>query len=688
MPVGLDFETRCALDISKVGMHRYVEHPSFQVLTAGVYNGGVLLEHSYDFVVAPEDLHRFEQEVNNTPSFLAHNADFERACLRHLFPNKRVEVQDSMTLGKCLGVAAKLDDAAAQLLERTKLPEGRRLIKKFSIGDEPLRAEDVKDDPDWALFKEYCLNDARLSVMIQLYLTTINTQKRTSPVPLDVTRELQFEQLTSRMNQHGWFVDLESVREMQRQYEANLKDLTEAFHDAYDPNRNLNINSLPQLKKWCYDRGLKATSFDKDAVEKMLQAVNNRLKRPSTPPIQRPNLYAIQALLELKQELGGSSLKKLKVILERTSDDGRLRGQYMHCGAGQTRRTSGTGVQMQNLKRLSEPQDLDELPKSRWNNTVLADNLRQLFTASEPDGKLIVGDYSSIESRALAYLSGAEWKLQAYREGKDMYRVLGSTIYSLPYEAVTKHSTERKMGKLGELSCSYGASGPVVQEMAADLGLTLTLPEANKLVGDWRTVNPEVPTLWEVLEKMLKLAVNRTSVSQELGPELILSFTPEITPASLEKEHPGAQSVEMRLAYQNSVVLRRVFHGCYQRGRNICYYKPIVKNGKSWSASYRDPKTKRFKYYDLYGGKLTGILTQSFAREIFFAGLSRLNERLYGTGVEIIGQFHDEIVLNWAPTNSLWLQTTVQILEKVMSESKFTGLPLTAEVKYDYRYIK
>ena len=146
--------------------------------------------------------------------------------------------------------------------------------------------------------------------------------------------------------------------------------------------------------------------------------------------------------------------------------------------------------------------------------------------------------------------------------------------------------------------------------------------------------------------------------------------------------------MEMRLAYQNSVVLRRVFHGCYQRGRNICYYKPIVKNGKSWSASYRDPKTKRFKYYNLYGGKLTGILTQSFAREIFFAGLSRLNAMLYGTGVEIIGQFHDEIVLNWAPTNSLWLQTTVQTLEKVMSESKFTGLPLTAEVKYDYRYIK
>ena len=57
-------------------------------------------------------------------------------------------------------------------------------------------------------------------------------------------------------------------------------------------------------------------------------------------------------LLETKQVMGGSSLKKLQTMID-TSARTRLHDQYLHCGAGATYRTTGRGVQMQNLKRLN-----------------------------------------------------------------------------------------------------------------------------------------------------------------------------------------------------------------------------------------------------------------------------------------------------------------------------------------------
>ena len=86
----------------------------------------------------------------------------------------------------------------------------------------------------------------------------------------------------------------------------------------------------------------------------------------------------------------------------------------MHFGAGQTGRTTGVGVQLQNLTRIASNQlDVEELKATYSKDTsiglnVLSANMRQLFRSSHEQGKLIVGDFSSIESRGLAWLTGGE----------------------------------------------------------------------------------------------------------------------------------------------------------------------------------------------------------------------------------------------------------------------------------------
>lgn len=59
--------------------------------------------------------------------------------------------------------------------------------------------------------------------------------------------------------------------------------------------------------------------------------------------------------------------------------------------------------------------------------------IRKIFKARE-GYKLVGGDFSQIEPRVLAYLSGDDSMINAYKEGKDLYAIMGSQVYQLPYE--------------------------------------------------------------------------------------------------------------------------------------------------------------------------------------------------------------------------------------------------------------
>jgi hypothetical protein len=163
-------------------------------------------------------------------------------------------------------------------------------------------------------------------------------------------------------------------------------------------------------------------------------------------------------------------------------------------------------------------------------------------------------------------------------------------------------------------------------------------------------------------------------------------------------------STEKRLS--QIPILQRVFHGCYTRGRNICIYKPSErKTGDVWTSHFVDPKTKKVRFYDIYGGKLAGILTQSMCREMFFHGLQDLHWTLNkSSNARIVGQFHDEIVVDWVPPEAdspfepqhdfeyygLSYQRTLDLVEESMTKVSpaFKGFPLEADIKSGYRYIK
>lgn len=713
--VGLDFETFCDVDLPKRGSANYFASDTFEPLIAAVYSNDSHRDSPgssvYDFVLA-EDSDKLKQDLLNElrsvggqeKKIAAHNASFEANTLKRMGADfNYTKFVDTAVVASAHGAGRRLAQAARQLLELEKMEEGTNLIKLFSIPNKHfdfkrVTAEHLRADKDlmkkWEVFKQYCLVDAKLSFMLADAL----------PLP---RMEFYYAYVTEQLNRNGWTVDLDVFEAMQQRYAANCAEAEDKFR-SLTGDFELNLNSPIQLQKWCRARGVNFKSFDEATVLKMLPKVQKKLSTMSPDDKRYEDYSQVAALLETKRIIGGSALKKLATIQNQVTPEGKLLNQYLHLGASQTFRTTGRGVQMQNIKRLPpvlKPMETIFDSSVEWTNEDMAANMRQLFRASNPDperGALIVGDFSSVESRGLAWLAGEQWKLKAYHEGKDIYRVLAAEQFEVDYYEVDKE--QRKFGKVGELSCGYGAGPGAVQSFAEGMGVELTEQEALKIVKDWRGANNEITGFWERLDRAL-----HSSISNGVGTDVLVGpdgadfkfrFIAESEVDSLTELHPGVQKLSIIFMSRDTPLFTRVFRGCYARGRNICYYKPTgLKTGALWSGSYMDPKTKRQGFYDIYGGKLAGILTQSFCRELFFSALRDALSyfAVPNMGVKVVGQFHDEIVLDAdldkLEDNGKTFDDVAKDLEVIMSDPfiqgyRIPGFPLSAEVHYAWRYIK
>ena len=686
---GLDFETFGSRDLRTVGLDNYIRDPLFTPLLASraVRHGDGNI-HLYRYrLLYPSQKHALKRDhaediyKYNLGGYAAHNASFERRVIKRSWSDWDPNIVDTATMARINGASSSLEKAAPQLLGLNKVSSGKALIQKFCVGSTP-PGEEIYDDKYWSEFEYYCDVDAELSLLL-------------AEAFYDPTED-RYEQLTDRMNQVGWTVDMEAVHQMKYIAELNKEQALDQFRKQYDPKGELNLNSLKQLKEWCRDHKVAASSFDEEHVGELIQRIERRADKTGWPD----DLRAVQEMLLTKQTIGGAALKKLPVIERLTADDGKLRNQYLHCGAGQTRRTTGYGVQMQNLKRLGHlKRDMEELfsDPTSWVNDQLAENMRQLFTSSHPEGFLLVGDFSSVESRGLAYLAGQEDKLEAYRNGLDQYKVGAAKHYVIDYEDVTKD--QRTFGKVGELSCGYQAGPGAVRDFAKKMGVILTPDEAGEIVDSWRTSNSKIVELWSNLDQLLRDSVIAQADSVHLlrlAHGLLLEVIVKNPPKSLAEIHPGCKTLELNMyTPENTQIMSRVFQGVYLRGNTICYYKPSDRvTGPVWVREWKNPKTKRMEFFTIYGGKLSGILTQSFCREIYFSVLKRVEAWAAGfENLKVIGQFHDEIILDWVPpqptmdkcSSLMFAQTSLKTL---MGSTTLKGFPLDADVGADYRYTK
>jgi len=745
--VGLDYETWSRTNLPEKGLFNYVTDPEFKALivsTADKYG-----KFTYDFVFRcywqdgimqeqldddREVLDSFEWDLLNgvhaNRIIMAHNAPFERAVTRTILPKFPVRrFQDSAVDARMLGVGEKLEVASRQLTDEAKLEVGKELIMLFCVPNEfypdgptPELIEKHGHMDKWMEFIHYCEVDAAGSREIRLVAHEIMD-------PLDpglIEREAEREWECYRMNQNGWQVDIPLVDKMRQRSWANGIIAQRAF--VNETGDQINFNSHQQLKKYLNDRGVQAKSLDKYHLPLVLERVKDRIARGEEmlgedgrddyPSITRSIglLKEAEAMLEAKLEIGGSTLSKLPVILNLSDKDGILRDQYVHAGASQTFRTSGKGVQMQNLAKLVMGKDEDGEDvvidistvynlQHHWSNGDMAGQLRQVFESRHPEGEVIVGDFSSVESRALAWIAGEDWKTQTYMEGKDVYKVLASKFFNISYEEVTKD--QRPRGKYSELSCGYQSSASVLQDFMFRLGFSVDIETAVEDVMNWRKANPAIVKFWETMDNLMKDTVRlNESLTVRVANGLSIKTTPFVL-KSMAEQHPGSLSVAVQVLLPDGTpFVTRFLHGLYLKlnddGFNVSllHYKPAEYYNPDkplWKATYQHPKKKDPRtnkplevFNKVYGGKITGIVVQSFCREMFMDSVHALFDMLDTGGVTNAlpcGQFHDEIAVDWQP--GLWSHDAVmKILDTAMTYCRVEGFPLVADIKSGHRYIK
>jgi DNA polymerase len=502
-----DIETRSRAILKTVGAQRYAANPSTEILCIcyAANNDPIKLWRPGDpvpteFVVAAQ---------NQNWIVAAFNDGFEAAIEKQilsprygwpLIPIERHRCTQAICLA--LGLPARLSAAADALeLSHRKDAAGERLMHQTS---KPRRAH-KDENPDgvyWFDDQErldrlfaYCAQDVR--VERELY----NRLPPLSPA------EQAIWQLSHLINVRGFCVDrifAEAARKIAEQAAPEIdQEITEIT--AGDVT---SINRVGRLTAWLQDHGCSLQKLDKKAIQRQLEKGDDELPAP------------VRRVLELR--LGGAqaATKKINALLARAGADDRVRGGFRYHGAA-TGRWSGEGIQPQNLKR-PVVDDLDAaiaaIASGDYQHVrslyprplaVVGDCSRAMICAA-PGHVLIGADFSSIESRVLAWVAGEEWKLDSYRRfdathdpRDEPYCVTACKIFGKPNGTYTKDDPERGVGKTCDLALGY-AGGVNAFRKSSD---QFTDDEVKAFVRSWRQAHPEIKRLWDRLDRAAWTAV-------------------------------------------------------------------------------------------------------------------------------------------------------------------------------------
>ena len=600
--LSMDIECFSDVDLIKCGVYAYADSPAFEILLfAYSFDGGetqiIDLAQGEKLPAEVEDA-IFDVSVTKT----AYNANFERTCLSKYF-GRYIPPESwhcSAVQAAMLALPRSLEDVGRVLgLDEQKMKEGKELIRYFCVPCKPTKANGGRTrnlpchaPEKWELFKTYCKRDVDVEKAIRRKLHNF-------PIP---ESEMELYRLDQRINDRGVLVDMKLVRNAFSCERLHKEIVTKR---AYELTGLENPNSVAQLKGWLGDMGMEAESLSKKAVAEMIAETDGE----------------VEELLRLRLLMAKTSVKKYEAMERSVCSDGRIHGMLMFYGANRSGRWSGKNVQIQNLPKNDIPdlelardlvkqgrfEDIELLYDSTPN--VLSELIRTAFIP-KPGCRFVVADFSAIEARVLAWLSGEQWRLDVFTSHGKIYEASASSMFHVPMEEITKGSPLRQKGKLAELGLGFGgASGALVSMGALDMGLTEE--ELPPLVAAWRKANPHITQFWWDVDAAAIKAV--TEKQKTKVGKIIFEYMSGILFITL----PSGR----KLSYVKPRMAVNRF------GRDGLTYEGISEN-KKWSR------------IETYGPKLVENIVQGTARDLLAEAMLRVEKK----GYPIVMHCHDEII--------------------------------------------
>ena len=640
-----DFETRSMLDLREVGLHNYARHPSTEPWCAALAPGDTPVEiYDHATLFSPWAAAALKQYLDVGYVVVAHNAPFEleiwneimvpRAGWPKLDPARTI---CTMAAAYAMGLPGALEDAAMALgLPVQKDMEGRALVLRMARPRAVVEGKPVWwDDPERiARGHAYCRTDVEVARELH---------KRVMPLG---ERERKIWRMDYAINRRGIQLDAASARASVSLADRAAQDCDERLN-ILTGGEVQTVNALISLKQWLarQDPAHNYSELDKEHVTDLLE-------------LQLPDM-ARSALL-LRQESGKASTAKLGPMLAVAGSDDRMRGLLQYHGAT-TGRWAGRKIQPHNFPRDTHSEDEaeqilkwiregdDAAIELVYGERSLTAISRCLKAFMVPASGMVfsVGDFASIEGRGTAWISGEEWKLEAFRSadagGPGVYELSYAKSFGVPVQSVKNPSAERQIGKVSELSLGYHGGVGAFKRMGNTYGVKvvtkpgqlklakgqfeITVDKVEEVKEGWRVAHPNIVRMWAALEGAAVAAVQ--------SPGKIFA----------------ARSVKFKKAGS--------FLWCLlPSGRALCYPYPKIMPGKfggpmltymavpspddrKLGRIIADPRNApRWARLSTYGGSLMENVVQAICRDILADKMLAMHE----AGWKIVLHVHDEIV--------------------------------------------
>lgn len=263
--------------------------------------------------------------------------------------------------------------------------------------------------------------------------------------------EVPLAGVLARMERTGIAVDVATLEDLRDEAAAAQAEAEDAARGIVD-RPELNLGSPKQLQEVLFDQlGMPKTKKTKTGYSTAAKELENLAKTNDHPFLEQ--LMAFRESQKMKSTVEG--------LVKAVGDDGRI-----HTTFNQT--VTATG-------RLSSTEpNLQNIPV----RTAFGRRIRSAFVAGEGYEGLVTADYSQIEMRVMAHLSGDEDLIEAYRRGEDLHNFVGSKVFDVPIDGVTPEL--RRRVKAMSYGLAYGLS-------AYGLAQQLDIPqgEAKRLMEEY-----------------------------------------------------------------------------------------------------------------------------------------------------------------------------------------------------------
>lgn len=619
--VTLDLESRSECELKKAGGWEYSKHPTTEIICVAYKIDHEPTKIFYPFwgEEMPEELVLALLEEDRIR--VAHNAFFEESmfanCYEKYLPVGYVGDMLSAALAwnpkrwRCTAAKARshsFPGALEKACQALKLPVqkdtvGHKLMLRLCKPRKTWLVKGTGDKyfgsrEDFLRLGEYCITDTNAEYLIDETLPNLSEY------------ENKVWQLDQKINRNGVQVDVDTCKLVLGMIEKETLELK-----AEVTSLTLGIvesaSQRAELLEFVQSERLEIPNLQAKTVQ-------NALDKGGMSELAR-------RLLEIRQVVSKTSTAKYKRFIERAGSDSRVRDLLVYHGPS-TGRWSGSGVQPQNFPRGFD-HDSDnaievilqgdiELIRLIYSDpmTTFSSCLRGMITAS-PGKRLFAADYNAIETRVLWWVAGNLAGLDRYRNGIDNYCAQASELFK---RVITKFDKdERFLGKELTLGAGYGLGPPKFKLSCEKKGLVIPLELAKEGVKSYRELNPEVPELWDNLERAALYAV----------------------------KNPTKKVRTNKVAF----FMRNNFLYCeLPSGRLLAYPYPSIKGVATPWGEVR-PKlfywgtnsfTRKWEEENTWGGKLAENIVQAISRDIMVHGMFNAETAEY----EVILTVHDEIV--------------------------------------------